>query len=101
MGFIPNTICLEAQRRNILSAPDINISTDRFTVEELRGDSEGAKQSPGWVSGCHWLKLPRWIKNLLKILGERAEVPYRSLMDFARELNWTEHHRQFDPLRGL
>ncbi len=87
MGFYPpNTICLEARRRNIpILPPDINISTDRFTVEELRGDSERGQTEPRLgirVSLAQVAKMDQ--KSLKKILSERAEVPYRSLMDFCQ-----------------
>ncbi|MGI6566656.1 MAG: DNA polymerase III subunit alpha [Firmicutes bacterium] len=86
MGFYPpNTICLEARRRNIpILPPDINISTGQFTVEELPSGGNGkAPAEPRLgirVSLAQVAKMDQ--TSLRKILSERAKAPYRSLMDF-------------------
>ncbi len=93
MGFYPpNTICLEARRRNIpILPPDINISTDRFSVEELEDNCqlEGAagqgKKEPRLgirVSLAQVAKMDQ--VSLQRILSARAEAPYRSLLDFCQ-----------------
>lgn len=96
MGFYPpNTICLEARRRNIpILPPDINISTDRFMVEKFRpnvkmddfrnpnGSFTSSPQLAIRVSLAQISKMDQ--KSLQKILVKRSKGPYRSLLDFCQ-----------------
>ena len=89
MGFYPpNTICLEARRRNIpILPPDINISMERFTVEELLPDNtpHGHLTSPRLairVSLAQIAKMDR--ESVQTILVQRSKEPYRSLLDFCQ-----------------
>ena len=88
MGFYPpNTICLEARRRNIpILPPDINISTERFTVEEL--PLNGKRHIPADPRLAIRVSLAQVAKmdqaSLEKILVQRSRDPYHSLLDFCQ-----------------
>ena len=96
MGFYPpNTICLEARRRNIpILSPDINMSTDRFMVEELllndqpnglsnlNGSFASSPRLAIRVSLAQIAKMDQ--KSLQNILVERSKGTYRSLLDFCQ-----------------
>ena len=90
MGFYPpNTICLEARRRNIpILPPDINISTHQFTVEELASQDAGkhaAATNPKLGIRVSLAQVAAMdSRSLQEILSTRAEEPYSSLRDFCQ-----------------
>lgn len=102
MGFYPpNTICLEARRRNIpILPPDINTSGEQFTVEALPEDSnrpagsevddDGAAMAPKLGIRVSLAQVAGMDKaSLQKIMHERAARPYSSLWDFCQRTRLT------------
>ena len=97
MGFYPpNTICLEARRRNIpILPPDINISGSQFAVEALPeapnqpaenpDDDNGGVMAPKLGIRVPLIRVAGMDQaSLQKIMHERAIKPYSSLLDFCQ-----------------
>ena len=91
MGFYPpNTICLEARRRNIpVLPPDINISGEQFSVEELPSQdqlgNDGTTIAPKLAIRVSLAQVSGMDKSSLhRILQERSSKPYNSLLDFCQ-----------------